>query len=276
MNFAIATICPAGYEHFGAFAEVSDAVHHALLRLGHQSTQTVNMLFSDARNIILGANMLGAEEILPESSILVNLEQLESNTFLPPHYHGRLLRHTVWDYSAANVRLLRSRGARDVTRVPLGYVPELTRISGKAPDIDVLFYGSLNPRRLAVLDRLSAAGARVERLFGMYGSERDAHIARSKIVLNTHFYDSKVLEVVRIFYLLANKVFVVSERGVDVEESARFEGGVAFSSYEQLVSTCLRYLGDPQSRQLIAARGHDLIRQQEQAHFLAPAIAALK
>lgn len=276
MNFAITTVCPAGHEHIGAFAEVSDSFHHALLQLGHQSTQAVNVLFSDARNIILGANTLGPEEPLPENSILVNLEQLESNTLLPPHYFDRLLHHTVWDYSAANVRLLRSRGARNVTRVRLGYVPELTRISGKEPDIDVLFYGSLNPRRLAVLDQLSAAGARVERLFGLYGAERDAYISRSKIVLNMHFYEAKVLEVVRIFYLLANGVFVVSERGADTEESGRFEGGLAFSGYEQLGSTCLRYLGDPRSRQLIAARGQGLIRQQEQTQYLAPAIAALR
>lgn len=276
MNFAIATICPVDYEHIGAFAEVSDTYHHALLQLGHRSIQVVNVLLSDATNIILGANMLDPEVPLPEDSILVNLEQLEGNTLLPPHYFDRLLRHTVWDYSAANVRLLRARGAREVTRIPLGYVPELTRIVGKEPDIDILFYGSLNPRRLVVLDQLSAAGARVERLFGLYGAERDAYIARSKIVLNMHFYESKMLEVVRIFYLLANGVFVISERGADAEEAARFEGGVVFSGYEQLVSNCLRYLGDPQSRQIIAASGHALIRQQAQTQFLAPAIAALQ
>ena len=39
--------------------------------------------------------------------------------------------------------------------VPLGFVPELARID-KAPveDIDILFYGSYNPRRVAVLDEL--------------------------------------------------------------------------------------------------------------------------
>ncbi len=220
--------------------------------------------------------MLGPEVPLPQNSILVNLEQLQSSTLLPPHYLARLLRHTVWDYSAANVRLLRSRGAQDVTRIPLGYVPELTRIVSAEPDIDVLFYGSLNPRRSAVLDQLSAAGARVERLFGLYGAQRDAYIARSKIVLNMHFYESKTLEVVRIFYLLANRVFVISERGADPEEAARFEGGLVFCGYEQLASNCLRYLGDPRARQLIAASGHDLIRQQAHAQYLAPAIAALR
>ncbi len=220
--------------------------------------------------------MLGPDIPLAENSILVNLEQLESNTLLPPHYFDRLLRHTVWDYSAANVRLLRSRGARAVTRIPLGYVPELTRIAGAEQDIDILFYGSLNPRRSTVLDQLSAAGARVQRLFGLYGAERDAYIARSKIVLNMHFYESKTLEVVRIFYLLANRVFVISERGADAEEAARFEGGLVYSGYGQLASNCLVYLGDPRSRQLIAASGHDLIRQQEHARYLAPAIAALQ
>lgn len=275
MNFAITTVCPTGYAHGGAYAEVSDSFHHALLRLGHSSTQAVNMLFSDARNIILGANLLGADEPLPEDAILVNLEQLEANTLLPPYYFERLLRHTVWDYSAANIGLLRSRGARNALQVPLGYVPALKRIHAGTQDIDVLFYGSLNPRRSAVLDQLGATGARVEKLFGLYGPERDAFIARAKIVLNMHFYDAKILEVVRIFYLLANGVFVVSERGADAEESARFEGGLAYCGYDQLAGTCLRYLGDERARAGIAARGQELMYALPQTEYLRPAIAAL-
>lgn len=277
MHFVLTTVCPAGHRHSGAYAEVSDSLHHALLGLGHHSTQAVNALFSDATNIIFGADLLGPDEALPHNAVLVNLEQLEGNTLLPPHYMARLLRHTVWDYSAANVRLLQARSAKNPMQLPLGYVAQLTRIpvgNGEA-DIDVLFYGSLNPRRSAVLDQLSAAGVRVEKLFGLYGAERDAFISRSKIVLNMHFYESKVLEVVRIFYLLANRVFVVSERGSDATESARFEGGVAFCSYAQLASTCLHYLDNPPARDAIAAQGKALIQGCPQSAYLRHVLDAL-
>jgi hypothetical protein len=275
VNFALITACPQGYAHAGAYAEVSDSLHFGLLQLGHHSTQAVNTLFADARNIVLGAHLLGPADELPEDVVLVNLEQLQDNPNLPDHYTDMLLRHAVWDYSAANVQLLRARGATRVTHLPLGAVPELTRIAAAPKDIDILFYGSLNPRRLAVLDRLAAAGARVEKLFGVYGAARDAFISRANIVLNMHFYDSKVLEVVRILYLLANRAFVVSERGADPLEAQRFEGGLAFCDYDQLVETCMRYLGDQPARDAIAASGQQCVASQPQAAYLRPAIAAL-
>lgn len=274
-QFAVTTVCPAGNRHCGAFAEVSDSLHYGLLQLGHRSQQAVNALFSDATNLVIGAHLLGADEGLPEDAILVNLEQLQGNASLPAHYLERLQRHTVWDYSAANIRELCARGARQPLHVPLGYVPELERIRHGTPDTDVLFYGSLNPRRTAVLDRLSAAGARVEKLFGVYGAERDACIARARIVLNMHFYEANVLEVVRIVYLLANRIFVVSEHGADAAETARFEGALAFCAYEHLADTCLRYLAEAQSRESIAAAGQQRMRALPQAAYLRPAVEKL-
>ena len=86
--------------------------------------------------------------------------------------------------------------------VPIGYTRELTRIRRVAPpDIDVLFIGSINPRRRAVLEQMHADGLRVQAAFGVYGAERDALVARARIVLNVHFYEAKVLEMVRLSYL---------------------------------------------------------------------------
>ena len=46
-------------------------------------------------------------------------------------------------------------------------------------------------------------------LFGDYGEVRDRWIARSRVVLNIHFYDIKVAEQVRLSYLLNNGVLRV-------------------------------------------------------------------
>jgi hypothetical protein len=60
---------------------------------------------------------------------------------------------------------------KHVHHVPLGYATELPRISrATEQDIDVLFYGSLNPRRAAVLDQLRQAGLAVEFAFNGFVS----------------------------------------------------------------------------------------------------------
>jgi hypothetical protein len=106
----------------------------------------------------------------------------------------------------------------------------------------VLFYGSINERRWHIIQSLKAHGVRTETVFGVYGNERDKLIARSKILLNVHFYEAKVFEVVRVSYLLANQRFVISERGANLLEEDTFSGGVVFADYNDLVKTCLDFL----------------------------------
>ncbi len=67
----------------------------------------------------------------------------------------------MWDCSAQNVAAIRqATGHPDVHHVPIGCMPQLTRIAA-APeqDIDVLFYGSVTPRRETVLQALDASGS---------------------------------------------------------------------------------------------------------------------
>lgn len=275
MNFALVTIAPEP-ELGQVFSEVSDTIHHALLALGHGSTQLTGRLDPQARNIVLGAHMLGLSANLPADAILVNLEQLQGNAHLPQAYLERLTTHIVWDYSRENLKVLQGMGARRAVHVAMGYMPQLTRFTqASRQDVDVLFYGSPNPRRDALLDRLARSGAYVERLNGVYGAERDAWIARSKIVLNIKYYENTVFETVRVAYLLGNGVFVLSELSEHNEETRRFEGGVAFAGYDRLVQTCLDYLDDAPARTAIAARGFQLMQSYDQRQYLLPALQEL-
>jgi hypothetical protein len=80
----------------------------------------------------------------------------------------------------------------------IGYGPELTRIAPAPEDIDVLFVGSVNERRLIVLKQLAERGVNVDARFNLYGPERDAFVARARIILNVHFYDARLFEMVRV------------------------------------------------------------------------------
>ena len=162
-------------------------------------------------------------------------------------------------------------GISNIKFCGIGYEDSLTKIpqlSEDKKDIDVLFYGSMNERRKKVLDQLSANGLNVVVLFGKYGSERDEYIARSKIIINIHYYEAKVFEIVRTSYLLANKCFVVSEEGNDSNLEEPFVQGIAFSSYTQLVDTCMKYLKDKTAREKIAKKGFEIITSKKQSDYL--------
>jgi hypothetical protein len=147
-------------------------------------------------------------------------------------------------------------------------VPQLSRICRDEEDIDVLFYGSLNERRQAILQALRSRDVKAEAAFGVYDSQRDRLIARAKIVLNLHYYESKVFEVVRVSYLLANGRFVVCERGCDPAEDGEFAEGVVFADYGDLVDACVAYRGRPDERQRIAQAGFELMVRRDVGAYL--------
>jgi hypothetical protein len=132
----------------------------------------------------------------------------------------------------------------------------------------VLFYGSLNDRQQAIVLGLRSRGVKAEAAFGVYGSQRDRLIARAKVVLNLHYYESKVFEAVRVSYLLANWRFVVCERGCDAAEEAEFTQGIVFADYGDLVDACVAYLGRPDERQRIAQAGFELMVRRDVGAYL--------
>jgi hypothetical protein len=149
----------------------------------------------------------------------------------------------------------------------------LSRIKrAQEQDIDVLFIGSLNQRRRQILNSLRAAGIEVRWGFDIYGRDRDSFFARAKLVLNIHMYEAKVFEIVRVSFLLANRVCVVSETGADPELEMRFRDGVAFAEADHLAETCQRLLGDQAARRILQDEGFRLFSSMPQRDFLQTAL----
>ncbi|MGW5388302.1 glycosyltransferase family protein [Nocardia sp. NPDC003963] len=214
----------------------------------------------------------------PDDAILFDLEQVSPESkWITGELLALFRRHTVWDYSLRNIAALRDLGIEGVRHVPIGHVPDLERIPPAAQrDIDVLFVGSLNEHRRAPIERMRGLGIEAQAHFGLYGPARDALYARAKIVLNTHYYDAGVFEIVRVSYLLANGIFVVSENCADIEESSRFAPAVVFDDYENLVPTCLHYLSLPTERAARADAGRAIMRSRSATEYIAAAVAALR
>jgi hypothetical protein len=239
-KFRICIIVPNGYQHSQCFMEVAFLLKYSLNSLGIQCDLSVNDFSRDRINIILGWHLLAGINN-PESYkyIPYQLEQLSDSTWKTFSAESKtILEHAfyVWDYSAENISFLSTQGIH-ADYLPIGYHKGLELINSDIDkDIDVLFFGSLGERRKHIIDSLTTNNKlKVQTLFGIYGKKRDEYIGRSRIILNVHFYPSKIFEAVRISYLLNNRCCVVSEEsplypynGVDIP----------MYKYENIVEEC--------------------------------------
>jgi hypothetical protein len=263
-----------GKHHHHAFDDVALGLEAGLKRLKINSSIVSRPEEVTGRCIVLGSHLLPSlpeyPDHLPGDLILFNLEQVTRHSpWITPEYVELLKRHRAWDYSEQNLSAWREMGLGHIRWCGIGYEPELQRIPTESSrDIDVLFYGSLNHRRARILAALQEAKLGVRVLSGVYGSDRDRVIARAKIVLNMHYHESQIFEMVRVSYLLANRRFVVSEAGADPTGSKLFIEGVVFAPYAELVDTCLRYVTTPEAREIIAQEGCRRMRKIRQSEIL--------
>jgi len=275
--YCIWIVTTPGYIHSHVFDEVAIGLKAAFARLGHDIPIVRDVKEVKGKAIVLGCNFIPKINMtnLPENMILFNMEQVyKDSPWMGQGYVDLLKKYPVWDYSWRNIRALKEMGVPNVTYCGIGYEPELSRIPQVQEDIDVLFYGSLNERRKVIVNELRKNGIRAEAVFGIYGEERDKYIARSKIVLNIHFYDACIFEIVRISFLLANRKFVISEEGKD-EQEKDFADGLVICPYEKIVENCMKYLADEKARKEIAEKGFEIIKKYPQSAFVRQALGIL-
>lgn len=272
-RYCIWIVTPQNYTHSHAFDEVALALQGAFEELGGSAPVVRDLAdFTGRTPIIFGGNLLPKQaiSILPPDSVVVNLEQVsDDSAWLKTDYMEIMQAFPVIDYSPRNRDNLAAKGITHAQVLGVGYSPVLSRIPVAAEkDIDVLFYGSTNERRLMILKALHSKGIRVVPLFNVYGAERDAAIARAKIVINIHHYSSNVFEIVRVSYLLANGACVVTEGNPRDPDVQPFLSGLAVTPYEDLVARCRALLADDAARQRMAEAGLAAIKALPQSKML--------
>jgi hypothetical protein len=155
-------------------------------------------------------------------------------------------RFESWDYSTRNIEEFRKLNIPAPRLFKFGYHARLQRISKDVEkDIDVLFYGGLTPARQKILDALENQGLRVVRLVGVFGDKRDAYIARSKLILNLHQHAAKILEIIRIHYLMNNGKAILSQFDADSCADIDYLDGLALARYEEVVNMAREIIGSP-------------------------------
>lgn len=209
------------------FREVAELLFHGFRRAGAEVKWAPRSMRRGALNVVFAAHRLPSSQLpqLADDRVILNLEQvcapLAWHVTDAVTYRALLQSSPVIDYSERNRAWLSRELQVEAEILMFGHEPELERIArAHEQDIDVLFYGAITPRREEILIALQRCGLRVVVLEGVpsiYGNERDALIARSRIVLNLHAYDTHIFEQVRVNYLLINGKVVVSEVADDTE-----------------------------------------------------------
>jgi hypothetical protein len=126
----------------------------------------------------------------------------------------------IWEFDALNCVYLSWQGVTASRLVPVRHTPALrfapSLAGGREPNIDLLFYGFINPRRFRFLQTIQQklyGRLKWVHAYGIFGPELDELIARSKVIFNLHpFEPYHRQEQVRIFYPLMNEKCVLSEQ----------------------------------------------------------------
>jgi len=275
-EYRVVIIVPSGYRHSLCFTEIAFLLKNSIISCGYTCDMTINELATDRINIILGYHLLAPNSGLAQfRCIPYQLEQLGAGNSVFSEVAKRTLLQalSVWDYSPENIAFLRNQGIQ-AKHLPIGFHETLQQLPHNTlKDIDILFYGSMGDRRKAIITQLQAnKSINVQTIFGVYGKERDALIARSKIILNVHYYPAQIFEAVRISYLLNNRCCVVSEESLVYP----YQGvNLVMVPYERIVDTCTEILGEEKTPSFIANRNFEEFKMYfAMEKFIAPLLGA--
>lgn len=236
----------------------------------------VNELIYDNDNmlyIIICPAGLGSEKYIKPPKYYITY-QLESLKVLEEREHYRnFLSGAIcnWDYSRKNVEFLKSHNINSYY-VPPGFTSSMTTLdilegsylySDYCKDIDVLFLGwDIYERRKYIEDTLILNGLRVLFVSGLDIEGMKKAIRRSKICLNLHFMDNMTcFETIRLNILLSNQTCVVSE-DIDDPEKEIYRDHIKIVPYNDIVQTCVKLIGDPETRKRLAISSYQWYSNQ--------------
>lgn len=242
-------------------------------------------LNSDNLYIFIGIN--GLIKKYPPKYIIYQFEQTDSFYYNEQHEkeynyifndsYLNILRnaHQIWDYSLQNKSWLeKNMNLKNIIHVPICFSHTLykKKIQSQVKDIDILFFGSLNPKRKKILEKLQEYSHinLVIRNNDCWEDDLDNLIGRSRIILNIHYYENAILEMHRLSYLLINKCFIISETVSDSSLVDVFNQGLIFSKYNKIVETCIDWLNNKteQERSVISNLGHQTFKKYDYQNYI--------
>lgn len=249
---------------------LSDAL--TIMNIDHECFRKDDIPITDHTNVYIIVGIHHYTQLDISNLIIIQTEQPGSTWFKKGLYEKLIDSLGVWDFSPRLNKKWLDMGVNShyvPIRIPMdlfvGSVNDEVHFSGIHKDIDVLFYGGRHRRRVDLERKIKKTFPKkkiVFRYYDLFGEERENFIARSKIVLNTHFWTESSLETHRIEYLLARGKCVISEGSMDVDLDEEYSSAVVFCKYEEMVKMIKRLLGNPHEIKII----ENLARQLSETH----------
>jgi hypothetical protein len=253
MDINLLILQPQGYIHSLCFLDTARYLRHRLRRYGIQASISKNRPMPGMLNIIFGAHLGMPESWVDDfHCVIFNQEQIGAcGADLPAPYLALLRNTNTIDYDPANLASYAGCSTPEgpvCALLPLRHAPHLEHLGAGIPlenrPIDLLFFGSLNPERIALIERIERSGIEVSRFdHPMYGPERDEYIAQAKAVLNIPFYGSNRFEQVRVFNALSIGTPVVSLRRPGLSVDSAYQDTVHWFEVSNLESYFGQYFG---------------------------------
>lgn len=234
----------------GIILEFTDVVFHELKQKYDEIEYKDNY---DPKDIdILHFIISPHKEIIPERYILYNLEPLNFRIGYKKYYMEKIKKaEQVWEYSKTNLQILKQFN-QNIIYQPFLYSPIMESMynipQNNKKDIDILFYGLMSPRRLRIIKDLQKANINVycpnyPTHKPVWGQDKFDLISRAKIVINIHYHTDpkdQTNDLLRIMFLLANKVLVIQEETLDKDIDIQLKDIIV--PYSGIVPRCKELL----------------------------------
>ena len=184
---------------------------------------------------------------ISQNYIVYNFEQFTTDKRWSSDYIDFLKNAKyVIDYSISNIIKLEEHN------INAYYLPYMSNGSYRHKnldninkDIDVLFIGNMNKRRSKWLSKLLNKDYKLKIVNKTFLEESIEYFARSKIVVNIHYYEGDtILEVSRIIPALENNCLVISEKSDDDIYNIIYKNIIQISEEDELNNSIENTLND--------------------------------
>jgi hypothetical protein len=234
----------------GIISEFTDVIFHELKQKYNEIEYKENYDPKDKN--ILHFIISPHKEVIPERFILYNLEPLNFRIGHKKDYMEKIKKaEQVWEYSKTNLQVLKQFN-KNIIYQPFLYSPIMEDMynicQNNKKDIDILFYGLMSQRRIKIIKDLQKVNINVycpnyPIHKPVWGQEKIDLISRAKIVINIHYHSDpkdQTNDLLRIMFLLANKVPVVQEETLDKDLDDKLKDIIV--PYSGIVPRCKELL----------------------------------
>jgi len=216
----------------------------------------------------------------PTNLLIYNFEQLspipESQT--SERYLKILKQNRVLEYSEMNCKLLDNHKI-SYTLVPPLYHSSLEYgviDSPSGSEIDVVFIGSLNPRRRLLQERLVSGGVSSCFIESVYNAERNTIYRHAKLSIYCFVYDTSILPWLRLSFLLANKIPVLCERPMSDQSLDLLSSFICFANFDDLPKAAGMLVSNPGKLQEMREMGYNYISSRPIDPYIINALSQMK